>query len=57
MYTLKDLIEFNKANYLLEFQGGTCCHGDPAYGAFFQQTWESAWVRTVQCSRVYKAIQ
>ncbi|GAQ81495.1 hypothetical protein KFL_000820010, partial [Klebsormidium nitens] len=40
--TLADMIQFNKDNYLLEFQGGTCCRGQPAYGNFFQQTWENA---------------
>ncbi|GAQ88216.1 hypothetical protein KFL_004100040 [Klebsormidium nitens] len=40
--TLADMIQFNKDNYLLEFQGGTCCRGEPAYGNFFQQTWESS---------------
>ncbi|GAQ88221.1 hypothetical protein KFL_004100085 [Klebsormidium nitens] len=40
--SLADMIQFNKDNYLLEFQGGTCCRGQPAYGNFFQQTWEQA---------------
>jgi hypothetical protein len=36
------MIQFNKDNYLLEFQGGTCCRGQEAYANFFQQTWDQA---------------
>lgn len=42
LYTLGDLIAYNKKYYDLEFQGGTCCRGDPAYANFYQQSWESA---------------
>ena len=49
MYTLADLIAFNKANYLKEFQGGAFNNlngsPNPAYGNFFQQTWEFSQVR------------
>ncbi|GAQ87788.1 hypothetical protein KFL_003770080 [Klebsormidium nitens] len=40
--TLGDLIAYNKANYELEFQGGLCCRGDPAYALYYQQSWEAS---------------
>jgi hypothetical protein len=40
--TLGDLIEYNKENYELEFQGGPCCRGDPAYALYYQQSWEAS---------------
>ncbi|GAQ78046.1 hypothetical protein KFL_000070160 [Klebsormidium nitens] len=39
---LEDLIQFNLDNYLLEFQGGTCCRGQVAYGNFFQDIFDVA---------------
>ncbi|GAQ86884.1 hypothetical protein KFL_003180050 [Klebsormidium nitens] len=42
LFSLGDLIAYNKKYYDLEFQGGTCCRGDPAYALFYQQSWESA---------------
>jgi hypothetical protein len=42
---LRDLIDFNLENYQLEFQGGRCCRGLPAYGNYFQDIFEEAQVR------------
>ncbi|GAQ90690.1 hypothetical protein KFL_006740040 [Klebsormidium nitens] len=40
--SLADMIEYNKKNYELEFQGGVCCRGDPAYANMYQQSWEAS---------------
>lgn len=42
---LRDLIDFNLEHYQLEFQGGRCCRGLPAYGNYFQDIFEAAQVR------------
>lgn len=40
--TLSDVVEFNKNRFLLEFQGGQCCRGDPVYAQYYQQSFETA---------------
>ncbi|GAQ85762.1 hypothetical protein KFL_002530070 [Klebsormidium nitens] len=35
LYSLADLIAYDKQYFDLEFQGGTCCRGDPAFAQFY----------------------